>query len=397
VTTLGEVADLQAGVGFPPKLQGRIEGAFPFAKVGDISAAARLGSQPLSSARNYVSHEDLKDLNARVIPAGSTLFAKIGEAIAQNFRVMAGMELLIDNNAMAAIPRDSVDPRYLYRFLQTVDMYQMASTTSVPSLRKSDLEGIAIPIPPLPGQRRIADILDRADDLRAQRRMALAKIDAFRDALVGDLRRKSGGVWGVVSLEDAYWFQEGPGVRKWQFTDEGVKLLNVGNILKTGQLDLARTTKHISNDEASGKYKHFLVDDGDLVIASSGIGIDTDGLLRTRGAFVSVGDLPLCMNTSTIRFKAREGISTLPYLQAWLSSYSFRSQISRLVTGSAQKNFGPSHLKQLTIELPPIDVQRTIENLALAASVLRSEHEAALAKLDELFASLQYRAFQGEL
>src|SRR5437879_812655 len=108
--------------------------------------------------------------------------------------------------------------------------------------------------------------------------------------------------WKTIPLEDAFWFQEGPGVRKWQFENAGIKLLNVGNITKFGTLDLSKTDRHLSETEVAERYSHFLVDEGDLVIASSGISFDTDGLLRTRGAFVSKEHLPLCLNTSTIRF-----------------------------------------------------------------------------------------------
>jgi len=113
-----------------------------------------------------------------------------------------------------------------------------------------------------------------------------------------------------LPLSEAYWFQEGPGVRKWQFTDSGIKLLNVGNIEKDGRLNLEKTDRHLSKEEVAQKYSHFLVDKGDLVIASSGISFDDDGLLRTRGAFVENHQLPLCLNTSTIRFKAVEGVAT---------------------------------------------------------------------------------------
>jgi type I restriction enzyme S subunit len=145
----------------------------------------------------------------------------------------------------------------------------------------------------------------------------------------------------VVPLESAYSFQEGPGLRKWQFKSEGIKVLNVGNITKDGRLDLSKTDRFISEDEVNTRYEHFLVDAGDLVIASSGISFDEDGLLRTRGVFVNEEDLPLCMNTSTIRFKPKKDISDLCYLRHWIDGPEFRTQISRLVTGSAQQNFGP--------------------------------------------------------
>jgi type I restriction enzyme, S subunit len=180
-----------------------------------------------------------------------------------------------------------------------------------------------------------------------------------------------------VPVSEAYWFQEGPGVRNWQFTTSGVKLLNVGNITKDGNIDLDKTDKHISLDEAEGKYSHFLVDEGDLVIASSGISFDEDGMLRTRGAFIETKHLPLCLNTSTIRFKAIEGISDLNFFKFWLDSFEFRDQVSRLVTGSAQQNFGPSHLKIINISLPPLTEQKRIASLLARADRMRQLRRTA--------------------
>ena len=159
--------------------------------------------------------------------------------------------------------------------------------------------------------------------------------------------------WPRVPLVEAFWFQEGPGIRNWQFTTSGIKLLNVANIEKSGTLNLSKTVRHLDEAEVAKKYSHFLVDPGDLVIASSGISFDEDGLLRTRGAFVEERDLPLCLNTSTIRFKAVKGVSDLRFLRLWLDCNEFRSQITKLVTGTAQQNFGPSHLKAMKITLPP--------------------------------------------
>ena len=186
-----------------------------------------------------------------------------------------------------------------------------------------------------------------------------------------------------LNLSDAYWFQEGPGIRNWQFTTSGIKLLNVGNIEKSERINLAKTDRHISLEEAYGKYKHFLCDEGDLVIASSGISIDDDGYLRTRGAFIESEHLPLCINTSTIRFKSKNG-NELRYLKHWLQSNEFRNQITKLVTGSAQLNFGPSHLKQLKINLPPLAQQQRIAAILDKAAEIKAKREQAIAKLDEL-------------
>ena len=176
--------------------------------------------------------------------------------------------------------------------------------------------------------------------------------------------------WVKNQLDEVYWFQEGPGVRNWQFRDEGIKLLNVANVTTDG-IDLSKSERFLSVEEVETKYQHFLVDTGDLIIASSGISFDTDGFLRTRGAFVRREHLPLCMNTSTIRFKSKEGISDLGFLKFWFDSFEFRNQISRFVTGSAQQNFGPSHLKSMYISLPSLLEQKRLASILAKADRLR--------------------------
>jgi type I restriction enzyme S subunit len=145
-------------------------------------------------------------------------------------------------------------------------------------------------------------------------------------------------------LSDVAFFQEGPGVRKFQFRNEGVKLLNVGNINK-GVLNTTTTKLYLSEEEAYGKYKHFLVDEGDLLIASSGIVVDN---FHNKIAYAKKEHLPLCLNTSTIRFKSLDkNVLNLDYLKFYLKTTHFKNQLRKLITGAAQLNFGPSHLKGL--------------------------------------------------
>jgi type I restriction enzyme S subunit len=199
--------------------------------------------------------------------------------------------------------------------------------------------------------------------------------------------------WKHITLDKAFWFQEGPGVRKWQFRNAGVKLLNVSNIIQNGGIDLSKTDRCLDPEEANGKYQHFLVDAGDLVIASSGISIDDDGLLRTRGSVVLPEHLPLCMNTSTIRFKAIDGVSDLSFLRHWLQSTEFRKQITREVTGIAQKNFGPSHLSKILIALPPLPEQKRIAAILDKADEIRRKREKAIELTDSFLRSVFLEMF----
>lgn len=187
--------------------------------------------------------------------------------------------------------------------------------------------------------------------------------------------------WEMVKIPDVLFFQEGPGVRNTQFTNTGIKLLNVGNI-NNGELNLDATKVHISQEEAFGRYSHFLLDEGDLLIASSGIVVDN---FHNKITWVKKEHLPLCLNTSTIRFKTLNSqLLDLRFFSYFLKTKAFAKQLSKLITGSAQLNFGPSHLKQIQIPLPPMAEQKRIAALLDAADALRRKDQALLQQYDAL-------------
>ena len=68
--------------------------------------------------------------------------------------------------------------------------------------------------------------------------------------------------WEMLPFKDVCWFQEGPGLRNWQFTTRGIKVINVTN-LENGYLNLDRTDRHISIEEFHKMYEHFEIDEND--------------------------------------------------------------------------------------------------------------------------------------
>ena len=193
-----------------------------------------------------------------------------------------------------------------------------------------------------------------------------------------------------VNLNDICFFQEGPGVRKHQYCTKGVKLINVSNLVN-GEIDLSNSNRYISQEEAYGRYKHFLIDEGDLIIASSGIKVE---YLDKKVAFIKKENLPLCMNTSTIRFKVknRNELDIL-YLSYFLKSKNFKNQISKLITGSAQLNFGGSHLKKINLFLPELNVQKKVSTLLLLIDNTIKNMQRKISILEQLTKSLFTRMF----
>jgi len=195
-----------------------------------------------------------------------------------------------------------------------------------------------------------------------------------------------------VNLDTLVWFQEGPGVRNYQYVDKGIKLINVTNLVN-GELKLNLTSRYISEEEAFGKYKHFMCDIGDLVIASSGITYDT---LSKKIAFVSENDLPLCMNTSVIRFKPLNDDTCLDYIYYFFKSEKYRNQISKLMTGTAQLNYGPSHLHKVKIPLYNYEKQKSIaselkkidENISICYRNIENLNNIVKSQFIEMFETL---------
>ena len=159
--TLGGVSISQSGAGFPKTYQGQTDGDFPFAKVSDITNAVKNNGGTLVSAANYLSSTNAKRLHAKEFPVGTTLFAKIGEAIHLNRRAIVSAPVLADNNVMGLIPLvDIVSPKFLFYFMHTIDLYEYSQATTVPSVRKSDVENISFPLPPLLEQKRIVSRIE---------------------------------------------------------------------------------------------------------------------------------------------------------------------------------------------------------------------------------------------
>ncbi|MBT2596223.1 restriction endonuclease subunit S [Arthrobacter sp. ISL-72] len=395
-TQLGDLADLRAGFGFPKMYQGRSLGELPFAKVGDISRVGRSGSNVLTTAGHYIDEVDLTALKARAVPAGSTLFAKIGEAIRQEHRVMAGCSVVIDNNAMAAVPKPGVDPGYLFRFLQTVNMYSMTASTTVPALRKSDLELIPAPRRDIVQQRRIVSILDKADELRTKRRQALAQLDVLAQSLFHNM-------FGNVSLNDRGWESDtkladvaeiSSGITKGRRTN-GQDLTTVPYMAVSNVQDMSlklETVKYI--DATPEEIDRLKLRKDDLLLTEGG---DPDKLGRGT---LWAEQLPLSIHQNHVfRVRVVREHVIHPLFLNWIvgssrgKSYFLKS--AKQTTGIASINM--TQLKAFPLLVPPFRLQEEFARRVAMIHRLRDRHSDQLAELDALFASLQHRAFSGQL
>lgn len=158
-----DIVDVLQGYGFPDRLQGSKAGEFPFYKVSDISACVDAGKAFLGTANNHINRDVLAELRAKLIPPGTTVFAKIGEAIRSNKRAITTRSCLVDNNAagVKAIP-GIADDLFVYYLWCNVSLVEYSGGV-VPAVNKSAIEQIPVCYPEPSEQQRISKFLSSLD------------------------------------------------------------------------------------------------------------------------------------------------------------------------------------------------------------------------------------------
>lgn len=183
--------------------------------------------------------------------------------------------------------------------------------------------------------------------------------------------------WPLESLADVAFFQEGPGLRKWQWTDSGMKVINGTNVLTDGSFDPSNTSRFISLSEFRDRYAHFAIEPDDIVVVSSG---SIGKVSRVRAEH-----LPMMMNTSVIRFHSADGRRLNDeYLYAFLRSPLFQNQAAAFAIGAAQLNFGPAHIRQMKIALPPLAIQAAIASILTGFDALIENTRRRIRSLERI-------------
>lgn len=295
---------------------------------------------------------------------------------------------------------DVLDARFLTRCLQRefdrgYFRARCKQWVNQATFGKDRLEAMPIPLPPIEEQRRIAALLDAADALRAKRRQALAKLDTLTQAIFidmfGDPVSNPMGWRADRVLADVADVRSG--ITKGRKTGSApltnVPFLAVVNV-QDGfiVLDPLKTIEATESEVAK-----FALADGDILLTEGG---DPDKL--GRGA-VWRGQVSPCVHQNHVfRVRVTEGSIVPDFLSRLLGSVRGKRYFLRMAkqtTGIASINM--SQLKAFPLLEPPVELQ--LEFLDRVARVAREKQrtERSAERLDELFASLQQRAFRGEL
>ena len=324
---------------------------------------------------------------------GDVLFSKDGTV--GKVYVVGTRETFAVLSSLAILRPDAsrLDASYFGWVLKTDNCLAQASRSKTGSaIRRiilKDLKRVRFPLPPLVEQKRITGILDAADALRAKRRDALAQLDTLLQStfldMFGDPVTNPMG-WEESRLEDVCEKVIDCPHSTPHWTESGVVCLRTSNLGK-GEWIWA-DTRYVSEEGYTERTRRSEILPNDIILSREG----TVGVL----ALVNYG-MRLCMGQRLVQLRVNDSKLAPRFLLNLLLHSLAPERLSRFMAGSTSKHLNVKDLRKLPVLLPPLEVQQRFGAIAEAVERQKSNQRVHLAELDTLFASLQSRAFRGDL
>ena len=381
--SLVEVAAIDRTAANPDKISGRelYVGLENITSSGEFERVATAGKAGLKSMK--FAFTEVHVLYGKLRP----YLAKIA---APNFEGICSTDIL------PIRPSACLDRRYLLHYLRTPRMVAHAASKAVginlPRLNPKILESFEVPLPPIQEQRRIARVLDAADALRVKRRQALAKLDLLTQAIFIDMfDRKS---YDLVPLANLAEFRYGTSEKA---ATIGSATLRIPNVVG-GEISYEDITRV---PVARKEITRLRLRDGDLLFVRSNGNPDYVGRCAAfsqqeadRAGFTE----PVIFASYLIRARMRQDQLHTIFASTFLNGPSGRRALrTRCKTSAGQYNLNTKGLGSVLLPMAPLALQHEFSNRTMQVRRRVAVCHDQLDHLDKLFASLQQRAFRGEL
>ncbi len=385
---LGEVCDVVSGA--TPKTGNSKfwDGDVPWVTPKDLSGIVH---KLISDSQRKITHAGLKNCSARMLPSQSVLFssrAPIGLVAINSIPVCT------NQGFKSFVPHDGrifADYLYWWLLVHRDRLQRLGRGATFKEVSKKIVEAIQIPLPPLAEQKRIAAILDAADALRAKRRESLAQLDTLLQStfldMFGDPVTNPMG-WDVFGVEE--------------ICEQVVDCVNRTAPIVEYRTDykMIRTTniRHGVVDTVSVRYvereiydkwnRRLVPCEGDVLLTREAP-VGEAGILR--------GSDQVFLGQRIMLYRSNPLKVTPEYLLFAFMGEGLQRQFNRNGSGSTVKHLPLPACRNFRIITPPIYLQHRFAAIVESVERQKARMRAHLAELDTLFASLQFRAFNGEL
>ncbi len=378
---LDECAEIVAGATPSTSVAAYWDGDVCWATPKDLS---ELDGAHISDTPRKLTRAGLDSCAATILPAGSVLFssrAPIGH-VAVNTVPMA-----TNQGFKSFVPKpERLSAKFLYWWLRTNRSYleSLGNGATFKEVSKAVVSRIQIPLPSLSDQRRIAEVLDRAEALRAKRRAALAQLDSLTQSIFLDL-------FGNPAMKRTKWKESAvgdvtdcivPGRDKPKSFSGKIPWITTDDLR---HLELTHDSpKGLGLNSAEiGKVRARIIPKGSVIISCVGdLGI------------ISIAGKDIVINQQLHSFQCHENLNNVFLMHCLAFQRAF---MYAKASSTTLPYMNKSVCNSIPIFVPPIGLQREFARRVQAVEKLKAAQRASLAELNALFASLQHRAFRGEL
>jgi len=385
IKKLGEFCEFKAG-GTPSRSKSEYweNGSIPWVKIGDLK------NKYITNTSEYITKEGLDNSSAKLLKKGTlvySIFATLGEVSILDIDATT-------NQAIVGIINDNseVDTNYLYYFLKSKREYvnNIGRGVAQNNINISILKDIDVYVPNISFQKRIVEILDKAQELIDKRKEQIEAldelvkskfIDMFGDPGSNPMKWPEGTIRDIVT--EVKYGTSKPAVEGGKY-----KYLRMNNITYNGELDITNL-KYI--DIPDNEVEKYIVRKGDVLFNRT----NSKELVGKTCVFDL--DEPMIIAGYIIRIRMND--KALPeYLSAVLNSKYGKDVLygmCKAIVGQA--NINAQELQDIKIFIPPIKLQKQYVEFIQKVNKLKLEMEKSLKELEDNFNSLMQKAFKGEL
>ena len=288
-----------------------------------------------------------------------------------------------NGNAMALDELDEtrVNLSFLVQFFRQRGFRDVISGTSQPQIIRQNIVRVEIPLPPLAEQRQIAQVLDRAEALQANRQAALDQLDSLNQSIFLDLfgnPATNPKGWPHKTLFDLGKVVTGgtPPSAKAGMFDGSIPFVTPGDLESDEPVKRSLT--------AAGAEESRTVRAGATLVCCIGATIGKMGIAPVRSAFNQQLNAVEWFSGVDDHY----GYATLRFFKPTIKSWGASTTLPILKKSSFEK---------IEIPVPPLSLQQEFARRFQATEKLRVSQKKSLMAINELFTSLQDRAFRGEI
>ncbi|MEW8350379.1 MAG: restriction endonuclease subunit S [Candidatus Thiodiazotropha taylori] len=392
-TTLGDLVDIRGGGTPSRKTKEYWGGNIPWVTVKDFKSTRILGAQ------ESITQSGVDNSATNLIPAGNIIVPTrmaLGKAAINDVDVAINQDLkaLLIKNA------EEIHSQYLLRYLETKAEWieRQGKGATVKGITVDVLKNLEVPLPPLPIQKQIAALLEKADTLRSQCKQMeqelnqLAQsvfLEMFGDPLFnpqGFKKRKL--IELVEDKDDIKCGPFGTQLGKDEFKEEGIPLWGIKHVNSGFNIP---TVEFVTSKKADYLVAYSL-SPGDIVMTRKG---------TVGNCHIYPSDLaPGIMHSDLLKIRANEE-KVLPefLVRQFRLSRDVKKQMHLISQGAIMAGINVSKLKQLEVIVPPLKLQQKYVS-AITAIEENKKINGVLGRqgeIEEIFQSLMQRAFSGKL